>query len=104
MKKSLVKKINEVNELCLLIKEAYDKDLIDTPTTYDGGTWPYYVDVKGVKIKNQFVYIDEVKSRHSYNFEKRYNSNKEEGFGSLEELNWHLNLIRKTYKKELKNK
>ena len=104
MKKSIVKKINEVNELCKQISEAFNDGLIDTPTTYDGGTFPYYIDVKEVKIKNQFIYIDEVKSQHSYNFEKRYNSNKEEGIGSVEELNWHLNLIRKTYKKELKNK
>ncbi len=102
MKKSLVKKIEEVNLLCLSIKQAYEKDLIDMPTTYGGGTWPYEININKVTAKNQFVYIDEVKNKYSYGFEKRYNSNKEEGIGSLEELNWHLNLIRKTYKKELK--
>tara|TARA_R110002012_G_C11535828_1_gene600962 strand:- start:160 stop:480 length:321 start_codon:yes stop_codon:yes gene_type:complete len=103
MKKSLLNKINEVNALCVEIKQAYNEGLIETPTTYDGGTWPYEINVKCITVKNQFVYIDEVKNRYSYGFEKRYNSNKlEGGFNSLEDLNYALNLIRKTYKKELK--
>ncbi len=99
MKKALLNRINKINDMISDIK-----NLDETPSTYDGGTWPYSIDINGITIKNQFVYIDENKSRFSYNFEKRYNVNKEEGFGSQEELKWALSLILRTFKKALKNK
>lgn len=99
MKKSIVNKVNLINEMLLDFK-ALD---LETPVTYDGGTFPYYVDLNSVSIKNQFVYIDENKSQYGYGFEKRYNTNREFGIGSLEELNHHLNLIKRTLAKAIKN-
>jgi hypothetical protein len=97
MKKAILNRITQINALLPEIKK-----LDETPCTYDGGTWPFYIDINGIDIKNQFVYIRENKSRNGYGFEKRYNVNKEEGFGSLEELKWALSLILKTFKKEIK--
>lgn len=102
MKKAILNRINQINALIPEIKK-----LDETPCTYDGGTWPFYIDINGIDIKNQFVYIRENKSRrliaeYGYGFEKRYNVNKEEGFGSLEELKWALSLILRTFKKEIK--
>ena len=72
----------------------------EIPSTYDGGTWPYYIQLTGpIKIKNQFVYIPEEKGQFNYGFEKRYNTNKLEGFGSLEDLSRHLTLISRAFKK-----
>ena len=99
MKKAILNKVNAINEL---IKTAKGLD-IETPVTYDGGTWPYEIDINWISVKNQFVYIDENKSRYSYNFEKRYNTNTEYGFGSLEDLTHHLNLIKRTLAKAIKN-
>jgi hypothetical protein len=99
MKKSLLNKVNLINDL---IETAKSLD-IETPVTYDGGTFPYYIDINFVSVKNQFVYINENKSEYSYNFENRYNSNKECGIGSLEELTYHLNLIKRTLAKAIKN-
>ena len=98
MKKSILNKVNAINEL---VKTAKSLD-IETPVTYDGGTWPYEIDINGVSVKNQFVYIDENKSTYGYGFEKRYNTNHEYGIGSLEELNHHLNLIKRTLTKAIK--
>jgi|DEB0MinimDraft_10_1074344.scaffolds.fasta_scaffold114515_4 hypothetical protein len=98
MKKAIVNKVNLINEMILEFK-ALD---LEIPVTYDGGTFPYYIDINGVSIKNQFVYIDENKSQYAYNFEKRYNTNKEWGIGSMEELNHHLNLIKRVLTKSLK--
>ncbi len=97
MKKAIINRINEINAMISDIK-----NLDQTPSTYDGGTWPYYIDIDGIDVKNQFVYIKENKSRNGYGFEKRYNVNKKEGFGSSEELKWALSLILKTFKKEIK--
>ena len=33
----------------------------EVPYTYDGGTWPYYIDIKENEDKKQFVYITENK-------------------------------------------
>lgn len=72
----------------------------EIPYTYDGGTWPYYIQLTGpIQVKNQFVYIQEEKGQFNYGFEKRYNTNKPEGFGSLEDLSRHLTLINRAFKK-----
>ena len=99
MKKSILNKVNAINEL---VKTAKSLD-VETPVTYDGGTWPYEIDINGVSVQNQFVYIDENKSTYGYGFEKRYNTNHDYGIGSLEELNHHLNLIKRTLTKAIKN-
>jgi len=102
MKKAILNRINQINALIPEIKK-----LDETPCTYDGGTFPFYIDINGIDVKNQFVYIRENKSRrliaeYGYGFEKRYNVNKQEGFGSVEELKWALSLILRTFKKEIK--
>jgi len=97
MKKAILNRITQINALLPEIK-----NLDETPCTYDGGTWPFYIDINGIDIKNQLVYRRENKSRNGDGFEKRYNVNKEEGFGSLEELKWALSLILRTFKKEIK--
>jgi hypothetical protein len=74
----------------------------EIPCTYDGGTWPYYVQLTGpIQVKNQFVYIQEEKGQFNYGFEKRYNTNKLDGIGSLEELSHHLAIILRSFKKVL---
>lgn len=74
----------------------------EIPCTYDGGTWPYCVQLDApIRVKNQFVYIPEQKGQHAYGFEKRYNVNKPEGVGSLEELKHHLSVITRAFKKVL---
>ena len=96
MKKRIQTKIDKINDMLEAVALADE-----TPTTYDGGTFPYYVQLKApIRVKNQFVYIPEDKwSMYSYRFEKRYNVNREYGIGSLEELNHHLNVIIKSFKK-----
>lgn len=99
MKKAILNRINEINSL---IEEV--KSLDSTPTTYDGGTFPYEIDIEGIEIKNQFVYINENKSRYSYGFEKRYNTNLQDNdLYGLPALKHHLSVILKTFKKEIKN-
>jgi len=96
MRKAILNKINTINGM---LKEV--NNLSNFVHTYDGGTFPYYIILKSpIEIKNQFVYIHEEKAKHSYNFEKRYNTNNET---QSEDLNYHLNLICKEFKKAIKN-
>lgn len=98
MKKSLVNRIESINAMLPAVNQADE-----IPYTYDGGTWPYYIQLTGpIQVKNQFVYIQEEKGLYNYGFEKRYNTNKEEGFGSMEELKRHLTLINRAFQKVIK--
>jgi len=104
MKKSTLNQINKAKAL-IEIANHYSKGM-DTPTTYDGGTWPYYVDIEDITIggnKNQYVYILEAdKTSYSYGFEKRYNVNKVDcDINGLPALKHHLSVICKAYKKAL---
>ena len=96
MKKAITNIIDQINEM---IPEV--NNLSDYVTTYDGGTFPYYIILdKPIEVKNQYVYIHENKGGHRYGFDKRYNTNNE---WKLEELIYHLRLIRKEFKKAIKN-
>ena len=68
---SLVKRINEINELMQQVNE-----LELNAYTYGGGTYPYRVNIKPIEISNQFVYIEATsQSNHSYIRKERYNVN-----------------------------
>jgi hypothetical protein len=75
----------------------------EIPGTYDGTTYYNYMNVKSIKIKNQFVYIKAEEGPDEYKFEKRYNCNKEDDFdfGGLTDAVYALRLIIKTYKRVL---
>lgn len=102
--KSLLKKIDLINSM---IDSVNDADEI--PLTYAGGTWPYYVQIKAIEVKNQFVTIrpsEDAYSRHTY-FEtkERYNMNKKSICGDeycAKHLNYTLNIILKAFKKATK--
>jgi hypothetical protein len=102
--KALLKKIEEINSMLEAVNNA---DQI--PLTYAGGTWPYYVQIKPIEVKNQFVTIrpsDDASLRHNY-FEtkERYNMNKKSVCGDeycAKHLNYTLNIILKAFKKAVK--
>jgi hypothetical protein len=99
--KNLIKKIDEINALIDKVNE-----LDDYPTTYAGGTFPHYIVIKPIKIKNQFVTIES--DINSYSFidkKERYNINKVSICGDeycKAHLNYTLNIILRTFKKSLK--
>lgn len=104
MKKATLNQINKAKALATIGRE---QGLC--PTTYDGGTWPYWIDIEDIRIggnKNQYVYILEAnKSKYSYGFEKRYNVNKvDNDIYGLPALKHHLSVICKAYKKEIKER
>lgn len=96
--KSLLKKIELINSM---IDSVNDAD--ETPVTYDGGTWPYYVLIQPIEVKNQFVTIRSVIERYSFiDGKERYNMNKKSVMGDqncAEHLNHKLNIILKAFKK-----
>jgi len=102
--KALLKKIDLINSMIDQVN-----DLGDIPVTYAGGTWPYYVQIKPIEVKNQFVTIrpsEDAFLRHNY-FEtkERYNMNKKSICGDeycSKHLNYTLNIILKAFKKSLK--
>ena len=54
------------------------------------------------EVRNQFVYIHEDKGYHAYGFEKRYNVNKIDGFGSVDQLKYDLSIIKRAFNKLIK--
>ena len=57
MKKSTLNQINKAKALIEIANEYLEGVC---PSTYDGGTWPYDVDIEDITIggnKNQYVYI-----------------------------------------------
>jgi hypothetical protein len=103
--KALLKKIELINSMLEAVNDS-----ADIPVTYAGGTWPYYVQIKPIEVKNQFVTIrpsDDASSsycsRYTY-FEtkERYNMNKKSICGDencAKHLNYTLNIILKAFKK-----
>ena len=104
--KKLIQKIEQINALIDAVNESEN-----IPLTYAGGTWPYYVQIKPIEVKNQFVTIrpsDDMyfPIRYSY-FEtkERYNMNKKSICGDefcAKHLNYTLNIILKSFKKVTK--
>jgi hypothetical protein len=96
--KSILNKIAEINEMLPEIKRD-----VEIPFSYDGSSFCWYIELtKKIEIKKYFVYIFEKQQSHNYGFCERYNLNKDEGINSKEELIYHLNLIKKTFKHHLK--
>jgi len=94
MKRAITKVIDQINEMLPKVN-ALDEYV----STYDGGTFPYYIILdKPIEVKNQFVYIHEDNGEYRYGFEKRYNTNND---WQLEELMYHLRLIKKEFKKAI---
>ena len=106
--KALLKKIEEINSMLPAVNDA-----ADIPITYAGGTWPYYVQIKPIEVKNQFVTIrpsDDASSsycsRYTYfKTKERFNMNKKSIMGDencAEHLKYTLNIILKAFKKVTK--
>jgi len=92
MKRAITNVIDQINDMLPKVNA-----LEEYVSTYDGGTHPYYIILdKPIEVKNQFVYIHENKAEYCYGFEKRYNTNND---WQLEELMYHLRLIKKEFKK-----
>lgn len=99
---ALLKKIDLINSL---IEEVNNANEI--PVTYAGSTWPSYVVIKPIEVKNQFVTItSDILLESFINGKERYNVNKSSTFGDeycAKHLNYTLNLILKAFKNTLKN-
>lgn len=71
-------------------------------TTYDGGTWPYVVDIKSIAVsKNgQFVTIDGGEGINQFITKERFNVNDSDQWSAngAKALNHTLNVILKAYK------
>ena len=98
--KSIEKRINEINNLLLLTDQ-----LGDFVYTYAGGTYPFYVDIQSIEIKDLKVVIkakDPKRKNNLINIEK-YNCKKIDEFAlnGLVHLKYDLSIILKALKKAL---
>lgn len=97
----LAKRIDEINAL---IQQASESESI--PSTYAGGTHEYYVNIKPIVIKNQFVTI-ETASANMYDFigKSRFNVTKDEFWddNGIEALKYCLKHIKKALTDAIKN-
>lgn len=98
--KAILNKIELINSM---IEEVNQSENI--PFTYGEGTFPHYVVIKPIKVKNQFVTIESNINNYSFIDKKeRYNLNKVSVFGDeycKKHLNYTLNIILKSFKKSL---
>ena len=98
--KTILNKIELINSMIEQISEGEN-----IPFTYSGGTFPHYVVIKPIKVKNQFVTIESDINNYSFIDKKeRYNLNKVSVFGDeycKKHLNYTLNIILKSFKKSL---
>jgi predicted RNA-binding protein len=98
--KTLLKKIDLINSMIEQVN-----DLENIPVTYAGGTFPHYVVIKPIKVKNQFVTIESDINNYSFIDKKeRYNLNKVSLMGDeycKKHLNYTLNIILKSFNKAL---
>ena len=96
MKTNLLTRINAINQMLPEVDR-----LNNTPVSYAGGTFPYYIELlKPIEVKNQYVYIEAPKKDNFYKFEKRYNTAEH---WQLDELKFDLSVINRAFKQELKN-
>jgi len=102
--KALLKKIDLINSMIDSVNNADE-----IPLTYAGGTWPYYVQIKPIEVKNQFVTIrpleDALLGYNYFETKERYNMNKKSICGDeycAKHLNYTLNIILKSFKKVIK--
>jgi len=88
--KAQAAKIAEVLKYAELLKYEF-------VTTYDGGTWPYVVDVQSISVSpsGQFVTIDGGTNVSKYILRERFNVNDAE---QSKDLNRVLGVILRAYK------
>lgn len=102
MRKSILTRINQINELLPQIN-----NLADYVYTYDGGTWPYLIDINPIEVlttkvkitnkkadKGNYILGDGDGKGEVYVFSKDY---------ELDELNHTTKVILREFKKALKN-
>ena len=98
--KTILNKIELINSMIEQVNQSEN-----IPLTYAGGTFPHYVVIKPIKVKNQFVTIESDINNYSFIDKKeRYNLNKVSVFGDeycKKHLNYTLNIILKSFKKSL---
>lgn len=98
MKKSIINRINTINEMIPMLDR-----LEDYVYTYDKGTYPYLLDIKPIVYNNRFVWIESEKgwnnTRNYFDSKLRLNINNEM---DLEDLKYYLSLITREFKKALK--
>ena len=93
--KAIMNRVLAINEMLPSVVNADE-----IPTSYAGGTFPYYIDIRvPIVVFNQFVYITEEKGSYSYGFEKRYDVNNE---GQLDESKYDLSIIKRAFNKVIK--
>jgi hypothetical protein len=99
--KSIENRINEINALIPLVDQ-----LGDFAYTYNGGTYPYHVDivpiiVNGLKVR---IKAKDTKWNHNYINDQKYNANNNDYFAEngLIGLKYDLSVILKAFKKALK--
>jgi hypothetical protein len=101
MKKFPVRILRKIEQINSMLEEVKNAD--ETPITYAGGTWPYYVDILPIEINNQFVTIRSAIKNHSFiDGKERYNVNKTSMFGDencAKHLEYTLGIILKSFKK-----
>jgi len=94
--KAQIAKIQEIIALAEELKYEF-------VTTYDGGTWPYVVDIQSIKVSKtgQFVTIDGGTGMNAYINKERYNVNDTDYWSGngVRALNHALSAILKAYKK-----
>lgn len=99
--KNVIDRINLINSLIPQIDQ-----LDELVYTYAGGTWPYIIDLKEIRVKNQFVkFFTKNEDRAGYLLDKnkRYNTNGTKWGEDLDQLKNDLSIILKAYKKALNN-
>ena len=97
----ITRKIALINELLPKVIECEN-----IPITYNGGTFPRFVTVEKIVIKNQFVTIYGDGSQYDFiGIKRRYNVNNLDEFNSSgrSHLNHTLNVIIRAFKSLLKN-
>ena len=97
--------LNKIEQINALINEVNELNFY--PVTYNGGTFPHYIVINPIKVKNQFVTIESNLDLYSFiDNKERYNLNKVSVFGDefcKSHLNHTLNIILKSFKQALKN-
>jgi hypothetical protein len=98
--KSIEKRINEINAMIPQIEK-----LDEFACTYNGGTWPYYVDILPIEIKGLKVIIKakDLKSKNNFIDNQKYNAANDDYFADngLNGLKYDLSVILKAFKKAL---
>ena len=99
MTKAIQNKIDAINDMLLMVNQSCDL----ATTMADSTHASYVILTKPIEVRNQFVYIHENKGFYAYGFEKRYNVNKIDGFGSVDQLKYDLSIIKRAFNKLIKN-